>query len=200
MKTFILATENEHKYYEFNQILKDTGIKLLSLKDLSLTIDVEENGDSYKENAKIKAKFIYEKTKIPTIADDSGLEIEALDNFPGVKSSRFEEGKPYKTKNEIVLDMMKDKTNRNATFKCSLCVYGLSEEPLFFEGEFKGEIAQVATGKHGFGYDPIFYFPKLNKTAAMMNDEEKNTYSHRAVAIHKFKEYLESNLKVNEND
>lgn len=198
MHKFILATENKNKVEEFKQIIQDSNIELVCLSDIGLSLDVEETGTTFQENALIKARYVYELTKMPTIADDSGLEIEALGNFPGIKSARFEKGKPYSVKNKTILEMMKDKKNRNASFKCAICVYGLNKEPLFFIGEFKGQISYKAMGENGFGYDPIFYFPLLNKTAAMMSDEEKNAHSHRGIALSKLKEYLYK--KGNENN
>jgi XTP/dITP diphosphohydrolase len=196
----IVATTNEHKVAEFRQILNGTDIELLSLKDINLNVDVVEDGKTFKENAYIKAKTIYELCKMPTIADDSGLEIEALDNFPGIYSARFEQGLPYKEKNKKILEMMKDKINRNACFKCALCVMGLGKEPLFFEGVFKGVIAYAVEGEHGFGYDPIFYYPPLKMTSASMGDELKNKYSHRGLALEQFKEYLAKHKEVIKND
>jgi XTP/dITP diphosphohydrolase len=167
------------------------NIAILSLKDIKLNIEIKEDGKTFKENAYIKAKTIYDMCKIPTIADDSGLEIEALDYFPGIYSARFEQGLPYSEKNKKILEMMKDKNNRNAIFKCAICVIGLEKEPLYFEGEFKGEIAKMVKGTNGFGYDPIFYYPPLNMTSAMMSNELKNKYSHRGLALAQFKAYLQ---------
>ena len=130
MHKFILATENKNKVEEFKQIIQDSNIELVCLSDIGLSLDVEETGTTFQENALIKARYVYELTKMPTIADDSGLEIEALGKFPGIKSARFEQGKPYSVKNKIILDMMKIKKNRNASFNVQYCLWSY-KEPLF---------------------------------------------------------------------
>jgi len=187
MNTLLLASSNAHKLHELRAMLSE-NIELKDLKSLNDQDEVFECGLSFKENARIKAKYYYDKYKIPTLADDSGLEISYLNNLPGVHSARLlKDNLNYR--NRFVLDLMKDIKNREARFCCCLCLYD-GKEYKYFVGEVKGEIATEIKGENGFGYDPIFYLPQLDKTMAQLNEEEKNRVSHRGNAFRKLVAYL----------
>lgn len=192
-KEIVLATGNKHKVEEYRKMLAPLGYVIYSTKDLNIDVDPEETGNTYKENAYIKAKSLRKLVKWPVIADDSGIEIEALDNFPGIHSSRFAEsfGNDYKKTAEAVLEKLKDKTNRKASFHCCICL--LEEEnskPLYFEGICPGEILEEIKGTNGFGYDPIFHSYENNLDFGTCSSEEKNEVSHRKKAIVKLATYL----------
>ncbi len=192
----VLATNNAHKLKEVREILEPRGIIVYSLNDLELyPKDVEENADTYYGNALIKATAVAELIDLPIIADDSGLEIEAMDNQPGLHSARFAKengGHPEAIKK--ILSILKD--NRKARFVCDIVLLNEEDKPLLFEGIVDGLISQEPYGESGFGYDPIFICKKTNKTYAEMNDDEKNKYSHRGTALQKLIEYLIDKKKI----
>lgn len=187
----ILATNNEHKRSEFANYFKKYNIDVFSLKDVGIEVDPEENGKTFKENAFIKAKAVSEYTDDIIIADDSGLEIHALDGFPGIYSSRFMENRPYAEKFIEINKMLSDKKDKSANFNCTLCVLNLKKEPVYFEGKVEGLILDKSFGKDGFGYDPIFYYEPFGKTFAELTQDEKNSVSHRGNAIKALINYLE---------
>lgn len=198
LKTLFIATENIGKLNEFKDILSSLNIKLdiISIKDLKDYRPPEESGKTFYENALIKARNAYEFSKIPTIADDSGLEVNCLNGLPGVLSKRFYNDSGNFDKNiEKLLNLLKDEPfeKRKARFKCVL-VYkdNLYEE--VFEGSLEGYIWFEKRGKNGFGYDPIFYLPKYDKTVGELESKEKNKISHRYQAISKFAEFLKINF------
>ena len=188
----ILATNNAHKLKEVREILSPHKITVYGLNDLNLKPkDVEENADTYSGNALIKAKSIQELTTMPIIADDSGMEIEAMDNQPGLHSARFATehgGHPNAIK--AILEELKKKDNRKARFVCDIILLNEGDKPLLFEGIAKGHIAEEPYGEGGFGYDPIFISDELNKTYAEMTQEEKNKVSHRGKALKKLLTFL----------
>ena len=186
----ILATSNAHKIEEIREILKDVWE---SMEFVPMKFDVEEDGKNYEENALKKARFAYEATKTPSIADDSGLVIDALPDILGVKSARFMEGKSYAEKNITILGMMKNipPEKRNARFTCVAVYY--DGTPHIFEGEVEGKISYEPRGKNGFGYDPIFIPDGYDKTMAELEQREKNRISHRAMAFRKLASYLLEN-------
>ena len=194
----ILATNNAHKLKEVREILSPHKITVYGLNDLNLKPkDVEENADTYSGNALIKAKSIQELTTMPIIADDSGMEIEAMDNQPGLHSARFATehgGHPNAIK--AILEELKKKDNRKARFVCDIILLNEDEKPLLFEGIVDGHIADEPYGEGGFGYDPIFVADELNKTYAEMSQEEKNKVSHRGKALKKLLTYLKINGKA----
>lgn len=194
----ILATNNTHKLQEVRQILSPHKIVVYGLNDLNLKPeDVEENADNYYGNALIKAKSVQKLTDMPIIADDSGLEIEAMDNQPGLKSARFASIHGGHDKAiQVILDNLKDKENRNARFVCDIVLLNVEDKPLLFEGIVPGHIADKPFGEGGFGYDPIFVADELNKTYAEMTQEEKNKVSHRGKALKKLLTYLRINGKA----
>ena len=185
MKT-ILATSNAHKIKEITQIAGN------DLEFIPKAFEVEEDGETFSENAIKKAKFAYKHEKLPAIADDSGLEIDALNGLLGIRSARFMEGRTYEEKNAKILEMMKNvpKEKRTARFKCVAVYY--NGIPHIFEGVIEGKIAHKQCGKNGFGYDPIFIPEGYNKTMAQLPPGVKNKISHRARAFKKLIEYLRS--------
>ncbi len=192
MKEIIIASTNEGKINEMKKIFEPYDIRVVSMQEvLHDTFIIEENGHSFKENAFIKAQTIANITGGVVLADDSGLVIDALDGKPGIESSRFlGKDTPYKIKNEHILELMKEKENRNARFVCAIALIIPNCQPILIEETFEGQIHSTIEGNNGFGYDPIFYYPPLHKTSAQMTLEEKNLYSHRAKAIKKLMEYI----------
>ena len=186
----VLATGNAHKVKEVREILSPYGIILYGLKDLNLKVeDVEENAGTYKGNALIKAQAVAKVTDLPIIADDSGLEIEALDNQPGIQSARFAEEKGgHANAIQYILENVKD--NRKAKFVCDIVALNFDKNPLYFEGIATGTIAEKPFGTDGFGYDPIFVSDELGKTFAEIDEDGKNRVSHRGKALNKFLTYL----------
>ena len=192
----VLATNNAHKLQEVREILGPHGIKVFGLNDLNLhPEEVEENADTYYGNALIKATSVAKITKLPVIADDSGLEIEAMDNQPGLHSARFaQENGGHPKAIEKILSLLKD--NRKARFVCDIVLMNEEERPILFEGIVEGEIAKQPYGQGGFGYDPIFICKETNKTYAEMGEDEKNKLSHRGTALYKLIKYLLDKKKI----
>ncbi|MEO0159542.1 MAG: RdgB/HAM1 family non-canonical purine NTP pyrophosphatase [candidate division WOR-3 bacterium] len=162
------------------------NLELISLRDLNLKIDFQEVGNTLLENALIKARIVYNILKLPTLSDDSGLFIDALNGFPGVKSADFQKENPDYL--EKILKMLQNENNRKAYFKCVLVF--IDDKEYIFEGEVEGEISYEIKGDKGFGYDPIFYYKPLNKTFGEIELSIKNQISHRAIALSKFKRFL----------
>jgi len=190
----VLATNNKHKITEIKNILSDLPVEILTLEDFTSFPKVEETGKTFEENAIIKAQAICGFTRLPSLADDSGLEVDALDGAPGVLSSRFAgEHCSFEDNNRKLLSLMKDipRERRGAKF---LCVVALAKDVnhiVTVKGEVKGIITFEEKGESGFGYDPIFHLPHLNKTFAQLSLEEKNKISHRAQAFAKAKELIQ---------
>ena len=197
MKTLeiVIATNNPNKVEEYRQMFASiSNIKLFSLKDENMHIEIEENWKTFKENSLIKAEAISKLTDKFVLADDSGLEIEALDNFPGIYSARFMEGRPYKEKWAAIFEMLKNKENKNAQFHCAITFITPTKEKYIFEGIEKGYITEKIEGENGFGYDPIFFSNSLNKTFGNATEEEKNAVSHRGKAFSQLLEFIKNNF------
>lgn len=186
MKEIIVASTNQGKIKEIKAMLKDIDIEVLSMKDvLEQELEIEETGTTFKENALIKAQTIANIVNKPVLADDSGLEVDALDKQPGIYSARFlGADTSYNIKNQYIIDALKDK-ERTARFVCALALVIPGQEPILIEETMEGLINDKIEGANEFGYDPIFYFPPCQMTSAMMSMEEKNKYSHRAKALKK---------------
>lgn len=186
MKEIIVASTNQRKIKEIKAMLKDIDIEVLSMKDvLEQELEIEETGTTFKENALIKAQTIANIVNKPVLADDSGLEVDALDKQPGIYSARFlGADTSYNIKNQYIIDALKDK-ERTARFVCAMALVIPGQEPILIEETMEGLINDKIEGANGFGYDPIFYFPPCQMTSAMMSMEEKNKYSHRAKALKK---------------
>ncbi len=184
MKEIVMATNNAGKVKEMQALFDELGIKVLALKDVfKEPIDIEENGATFEENAIIKAEAICQMIGQVVIADDSGIEIDAMDKKPGVESARFlGHDTSYEYKNNYILDLLKGNENRSARYVCAMAIAFPNRDTVVFRETMEGEIADAPKGENGFGYDPIFYFPPTKKTGAEMDLAEKNLYSHRAKA------------------
>ena len=193
---FVLATHNPGKLKEMGDILARFGVEVVSPKDLGITVDVEETGATFAENAMLKAKAICAAAKLPAIADDSGLCVDALNGGPGVYSARYGgEGLDDKGRYMLLLNSMRGQPTRAAHFACAIaCVFPNGDE-LTAEGRCDGTIAFAPIGEGGFGYDPVFFVPELKKTFGQLTAEEKSGISHRGRALAVFVEKLETYLK-----
>ncbi|WP_117161290.1 XTP/dITP diphosphatase [Paraliobacillus sp. X-1268] len=196
MKEIMIATQNKGKVKDFQLLFKKYDINVTSLLDLKEPIDdIEETGSTFEENAIIKAATIAEKFKIPVLADDSGLEIDALDGRPGVYSARYAGEEKDDQKNlHKVLDEMHDiaDENRSARFVCVLAIVRPNQEPVVKRGTCEGKITRIPIGTNGFGYDPIFQPIDTKLTMAQLNSDQKNEISHRGNALKKIEEWVKS--------
>jgi XTP/dITP diphosphohydrolase len=184
MMEIVLATRNSDKVREIRRILP--GIGFLSLKDFPQVPEIEENGETLEENAILKAQEVAVRTGKLALADDSGLEVEALGGRPGVRSSRFAgEGVSYEENNKKLLLLMSGKRRRGARFRCVVALAGPGMETIVREGVCRGRIARSPRGKRGFGYDPVFIVSGPGKTFAELSASVKNDISHRARALRK---------------
>lgn len=193
MDKIIFATGNEGKMKEVRMILEDLGLPVLSLKDAGITADVEENGTTFEENAQIKAKAIMEMTGALVLADDSGLEVDALDKEPGIYSTRYMgHDTSYHIKNQNIIDRLEGKVGeeRSARFVCAIAAAFPDGRVLITRGTMEGQIGYEEKGENGFGYDPIFYLPEYQCYSAELSLEEKNKLSHRGKALRLMKERL----------
>ncbi len=193
MDKIIFATGNEGKMKEVRMILEDLGLPVLSLKDAGITADVEENGTTFEENAQIKAKAIMEMTGALVLADDSGLEVDALDKEPGIYSARYMgHDTSYHIKNQNIIDRLEGKVGeeRSARFVCAIAAAFPDGRVLITRGTMEGQIGYEEKGENGFGYDPIFYLPEYQCYSAELSLAEKNKLSHRGKALRLMKERL----------
>ena len=194
MKKIIFATNNRHKLEEVTAILNEK-VKIVSLSDIGCTDDIPETAETLEENAVLKATYVSERFHLDCFADDTGLEIEALEGRPGVYSARYA-GEPSNSVNNMlkVLKEMEGQTNRSARFRTviSYIENGISH---YFEGIINGQIAYEPKGNAGFGYDPIFIPEGYTKSFAELSPEIKNSISHRALAVKKFAEYFEDQIR-----
>ncbi|MDY0075381.1 MAG: RdgB/HAM1 family non-canonical purine NTP pyrophosphatase [Acholeplasmataceae bacterium] len=182
MFKMLIASQNAHKIRELRQLFKHQHVTLISLKDLNDDEEVEENGESFFDNALKKALYYAKKYNIPSIADDSGLVVHALNGKPGIFSARYS-GQGDRANNMKVLAEMKGIEDRKAYFISSIVVGYPNGDFKAYEGKFDGYIAIEAKGSNGFGYDAIFYLPEYQMTAAQIEPELKNRISHRAKAM-----------------
>lgn len=191
MKTIVMATNNKGKLKEVREILNE--YEILSLKDVNCEIEVEEDQDTFEGNSLKKARKIAKLLKMPCIADDSGLCIEALKGFPGVKTARFlGENATQEARNNYLINSLKEKENRNATVVTVMSyVNPETKEELVARGELQGMITKEKKGKNGFGFDEIFQIEN-GKTLAELNSKEKNNISSRKRALEKLKSLLEN--------
>ena len=191
MKKIILATGNQGKVRELNAMLKSHYI-IVSQKDLQVE-EVPETGSSFIENALIKARNASFQTKLPALADDSGLEVEALDGDPGIYSARYagEEATDEDNISKLILNMEQHQ-NRSARFCCAMVFVENAEDtkPIIIEKYWNGEILREAIGNNGFGYDSIFYLPDLQCSSAQLDPEKKNLLSHRGQALNELLRHL----------
>ena len=193
---FVLATHNPGKLKEMGAILAQFGVEVVSPRDLGLTVDVEETGTTFAENAMLKAKAICAAAKLPAIADDSGLCVDALNGGPGVYSARYGgEGLDDKGRYMLLLNSLRGQSTRTAHFTCAIACAFPNGDTLTAEGRCDGTIAYAPMGEGGFGYDPVFFVPELKKTFGQLTAEEKSAISHRGRALDSFIGQLETYLK-----
>lgn len=190
----IFATGNEGKMREVRMILGDLGIQVVSMKEAGVTAEAEENGTTFEENAIIKAKEIMEKTGEIVLADDSGLEVDALGGEPGIYSARYMgHDTSYHIKNNSLIERLEGKTGeeRSARFVCAIAACFPDGRVLTTRGIMEGQIGYEEKGENGFGYDPVFYLPEYQCYSAELPLEEKNKLSHRGKALRLMKEALQ---------
>ncbi len=195
IEKMIFATGNEGKMREVRMILGDLGAEILSLKEAGIQAEAEENGTTFEENAVIKAKEIMEKTGALVLADDSGLEVDALNGEPGIYSARYMGHETsYHIKNKNLIERLEGKTGeeRSARFVCAIAACFPDGRVLTTRGTMEGQIGYEEKGENGFGYDPIFYLPEYQCYSGELLLEEKNKLSHRGKALRLMKEQLEA--------
>ena len=188
----VLATHNDGKILEMQYALKDISVDVITLKDFPYIDEIPETGQTLLENAFIKAKTVFNETGLPSLADDTGLEIDALSGEPGVYSARYAgENASYLDNCAKVLSKLDGvrPENRTARFRTIMAFVG-KDKKFHCEGNVNGLIIDEMIGHNGFGYDPIFYYPKLEKTFAELKKDEKNSISHRGIALRNFREIL----------
>jgi len=194
MKELILASNNAHKVEEIKSILEDYNI--LTLKDINYTEEIVEDGSTFEENALIKARTISKYSGKTAISDDSGLSVDLLDGRPGVYSVRYsKEQTDEKNIEKVLLELNGQKSK--AKFVSVIALVKPDGTELTFRGECHGEIIFEKRGTNGFGYDPIFYVPSLDKTFAELSAEQKNSISHRKQSLEKFSQYLKEESDEN---
>lgn len=195
---FVLASQNKHKLVEMQSILAAHGVEVVLEADVGLNVDVEETGETFAENAMLKARAVMEASGLPAIADDSGVCVDALNGAPGVYSARYgglelDDAARYR----LLLENMRGARTRTAHFtSCIACVFP-NGDTLEAEGVCPGTIAFAPQGDGGFGYDPVFFLPELRKTYAQLTPEEKAAVSHRGKALAVFEVKLRDYLKGN---
>lgn len=184
------VTHNNNKLREILQLAPE-GFPIYGLDELGLHEEIPETGDTIEENARIKAQYVYDRFQVPCFADDTGLEVEALNGAPGVYSARYAGEEKDASKNmDLVLKNLADTKNRKARFKTVICFIDQDGQVRDFEGIVEGEILKEAKGVEGFGYDPIFLPDGYRQTFAEMNLSEKNRISHRSISFQKLFTYL----------
>lgn len=205
MDTIIFATGNKNKMIEIRMILADLGCKILSQKEAGIQADVVEDGQTFEENALIKATTIAkiawqmpEYKNAVVLADDSGLEIDALNKEPGIYSARYMgEDTSYDIKNQALIDRLEGVPDekRTARFVCAIAAALPDESTEVVRGTMEGRIGYEITGENGFGYDPIFYLPQFGCSSAELEPEKKNELSHRGEGLRKMRKVLEEKLE-----
>lgn len=195
----IFATGNENKMREIREILGDLGLEIVSMKEAGISVDIVEDGETFEENAMIKAKAVSKLCNDIVLADDSGLEVDYLDKAPGIYSARFMgEDTSYDIKNQAIIDKLEGvpKEKRTARFVCAIAAVLPSGKKISTRGTIEGMIGYEIKGENGFGYDPIFYVEEFGCTTAEISPEEKNKVSHRGNALRAMRKEL---LAVYEN-
>lgn len=190
----IFATKNKNKMKEIRQILDGKGYEILSMEEAGIYLDVVEDGNTFEENALIKARAIRDYVKDAVVlADDSGLEVDYLGGAPGIYSARWQgEDTPYSVKNQTLLQKMEGvpEEDRTARFVCAMAAAFPDGTDQVVRGTIEGMIGYESAGDHGFGYDPVFFVPEYKCTTAEMSAEQKNEISHRGKALRKIAAYL----------
>ena len=188
MNKVVVATKNKGKLKEIKQILAPMGFNVISREEANIDMDIDETGDSFEENAMLKALAVHKLTGAIVIADDSGLETDALNGAPGIYSARYSGANASDDKNnEKLLIQLKDipDEKRTARFVCAIAVVFDENRKFTVKGTVDGIINRAPAGENGFGYDPLFYIPQYGKTVAQLSSEEKNKISHRGKALEK---------------
>ena len=197
----IFATGNQGKMKEIRLIMEDLQLEVLSMKEAGIEIDIEENGQTFEENAMIKATTIAKEVKTSIVlADDSGLEIDYLNKEPGVHSSRYlGEDTSYDIKNQHILDLLEgvEQEKRTARFVCTIAAIFPDGKKEVLRETIEGYIGYESKGSNGFGYDPIFYVPEFDCTTAELTLEQKNQISHRGKALMKMKQVIQAYMQSN---
>ena len=192
---FVLATQNPKKREEMAAILADLGVENVTEEEIGVKVEVEETGETFAQNAALKAKAVTEATGLPAIGDDSGLCVDALNGAPGVYSARYGgEGLDDAGRCRLLLDSLRGLTDRRAHFETVICCAFPNGEWIAAQGRCDGTIAFAPMGTNGFGYDPIFFVTSKTKTFAQLTAEEKAAISHRGNALRAFKEKLAAYL------
>ena len=195
MDKIVFATANEGKVKESKEILADFSIAVVSLKEMNITTEVDENGTTFEENSLIKARAVSKLTGLPALADDSGLEVDYLDGAPGIYSARYlGRDTDYEYKNNYIIDKLKEAKGeeRAARFVCVISLVLTDGREFVTKGIMEGRIGYEIKGENGFGYDPIFYLPEYGKTSAELTGEEKNKISHRGKALREMKDLIKN--------
>lgn len=199
MRRFVIASKNKGKLKEIEEILKDLPFEVISMEDVGITKDIDEYGSTFEENALIKAREVYAASGEMVMADDSGLEVDYLDGAPGIYSSRFAgEGASDEDRNNKLLSLLKDVPfeKRKARFVCVIAVILPDGEEFTVKGTFEGYIGSGPEGTNGFGYDPLFFVPEYNMTAAQMESSKKHEISHRGKALKMMVDELKRRLSI----
>jgi XTP/dITP diphosphohydrolase len=195
LMTLVIATSNKGKTAEIKDLLKGFPVEIKNLNDFGPIPPLKEDGNTFDENAYQKASFAARILGLPALADDSGLLVEALDGAPGVHSARYAgENATDEQRYLKLLDEMKGTSNRNAAFECVISIAVPTGPALTYEARCQGLITERPAGSNGFGYDPIFFYPPLNKTFAQLTREEKSRVSHRGKAFAELKDEFDKVL------
>lgn len=195
MRTLVFATGNMNKLREIKEILADLDVEILSMKEAGIDIDIVEDGKTFEENALIKARAVCKTSGHLALADDSGLEVDALNKEPGIYSARYMgEDTSYDIKNQNIIDRLEGVPDekRTARFVCAMAAVFPDGTEKTFVRNMEGRIGYEIAGENGFGYDPIFYLPEYGKTSAEISPEEKNAISHRGQALRALADYLKN--------
>ena len=193
MFDLLVASNNQHKIKEYQEMFCGYEVKVHSPEELGINVNPDENGTTYEENSLIKAKALAECTKMPVIADDSGLNVVALNNFPGIHSSRFADSwGGNAVANLKLIEKLAEFPDKSAFFTCVITLLNVEDKPVVFKGICPGKILDKPQGEGGFGYDPIFYSNEAKQCFGTAPEEIKNKYSHRAKAMEQLIEYLKS--------
>ena len=193
MDKIVFATTNEGKVKEIKEILAGFPIEVVSMKEMNITADIEENGVTFEENSLIKARKVSKLTGLPAMADDSGLEVDYLNGEPGIYSARYlGRDTDYNYKNNYIIEKLKNVKDeeRSARFVCVISLVLPDGREFIKKGVLEGRIAYEIKGENGFGYDPVFYLPEYGMSSAELSGEEKNKISHRGKALGAMKELI----------
>ncbi|MBQ6782470.1 MAG: XTP/dITP diphosphatase [Acholeplasmatales bacterium] len=196
MKTVVIATNNKNKVREFKSILDNPNLEFKTLKEIGYDKEIEENGNTFEENAIIKAMTVAKDLNVIAISDDSGLCVDALNGAPGIYSARYAGTHNDEDNNALLIKNLNGIENRNAHYECAICIAYPNGDYITEIGTVSGIIIDDRRGNGGFGYDPYFYIPEFGKTFAEVPLEKKNTISHRNKALMKIKDRIDENFNI----